>query len=85
MEEMTELNGEVVDAVGELTNMVAGRAKAELQEYSLSVSLPNVVTGRDYEIRFPTKATPLCVLFESDWGPLSLEVGLTPAVQSAEV
>jgi len=84
MEEMTEINDEVVDAIGELTNMVAGRAKAELQEYSLSISLPNVVTGRDYEIRFPTKATPLCVLFESDWGPLSLEVGLTPVVQPAE-
>ena len=85
MEEMTELNGEVVDAVGELTNMVAGRAKAELQEYSLSVSLPNVVTGRDYEIRFPSNATPLCVLFASDWGPLSLEVGLSPVPQPAEV
>jgi len=85
MEEMTELNGEVVDAVGELTNMVAGRAKAELEEYSLSVSLPNVVTGRDYEIRFPSNATPLCVLFASDWGPLSLEVGLSPVPQPAEV
>jgi len=78
MEEITELTDDVVDAVGELTNMVAGRAKAELEEYSLSVSIPNVVTGRDYEIRFPSNGTPLCVLFESDWGPLSLEVGLTP-------
>jgi chemotaxis protein CheX len=66
----------VCDAIGELTNMVAGSAKAELDEYQLSVSLPNVVTGVDHDIRFPTNVTPLCVPFATHWGPLSLEVGL---------
>jgi chemotaxis protein CheX len=74
--ETTEINAEVVDAVGELTNMVAGGAKAKLEEYQLSVSLPSVITGRNHEVRFPSDVTPICVHFETDWGPLALEVGL---------
>ena len=45
--------------VGELTNMVAGAAKAELDEYELKISLPNVITGESYSVRFPSKATPI--------------------------
>ena len=85
MDEMTEVNGEVVDAVGELTNVVAGAAKAKLEEYELSASLPNVITGRDHNVRFPSDVTPICVPFETDWGPLTLEVGLAPVCEPAAV
>ncbi len=85
MEEITEINDNVVDAIGELANMVAGQAKAKLAEFSLSISLPIVVKGRDYEIQFSTNTTPICVLFESDWGPLSLEVGFISVGEPAEV
>jgi chemotaxis protein CheX len=78
MYEATEIDADVVDAVGELTNMVAGAAKAQLEEFSLNVSLPNVVTGRGHEIRFPSNVTPICVPFTTKWGDMCLEVGLTP-------
>jgi chemotaxis protein CheX len=78
MSECTDLNADVVDAVGELTNMVAGAAKAELAEYQLMVSLPNVITGHDHEVRFPSDVTPICVPFETKWGPVALEVGFSP-------
>jgi chemotaxis protein CheX len=74
--EMTDINAEVIDAIGELTNIVAGAAKAELAQYKLSMSLPAVVTGHHHEIRFPSDVTPVCVPFQTDWGPLTLEVGL---------
>jgi chemotaxis protein CheX len=80
MDEMHELNDDVLDAVGELTNVIAGQAKAELEEYNLSVSLPNVVTGEKHEIRFPSKTPPLCIAFDTDIGPLRLEVGFDPSV-----
>ena len=76
MADMTEINADVIDAVGELTNMVAGAAKAELEAYELMVSLPNVITGRDHEVRFPSNVTPICVPFSTQWGELVLEVGL---------
>ena len=85
MTEATEINDDVLDAVGELTNMVAGAAKAELEEYELMVSLPNVITGRDHDVHFPSNVTPICVSFETDWGDLTLEVGLATVAQPAGV
>jgi chemotaxis protein CheX len=85
MSENTEFNSEVIDAVGELTNMVAGAAKSELEEYQLSVSLPNVITGRDHEVRFPSDVTPICVPFTTEWGDLALEIGFSPVRDHAMV
>ena len=82
MTETTEINDDVIDAVGELANMVAGAAKAELEEYDLSVSLPSVVTGKNHEVRFPSNVTPICIPYETPWGPLTLEVGLVAAPEA---
>jgi len=76
MTEIEELNDDVTDAVGELANMVAGQAKADLAEFDMSVSLPNVITGEGHEICFPSNTQPITVPFESDFGPLQLVVGL---------
>jgi chemotaxis protein CheX len=81
MSETTRIDADVVDAVGELTNMVAGAAKSQLEQFQLMVSLPNVVTGCGHEIRFPSNVTPICVPFTTEWGPLALEVGFTPHVE----
>ena len=76
MTELNEINADVLDAVGELTNMVAGSAKAQLEEYQLQVSLPNVITGSDHEVHFPSEVVPICIPFDTDWGPVTLDVGL---------
>jgi len=78
-----ELNSEVSDAIGELTNIIAGNAKAKLESLALSVSLPTVVIGKNHVVEFPTKTTPICVPFDCKWGYVSVEVGFieqTPAV-----
>lgn len=80
MEEIDEVNDDVVDAVGELANVIAGQAKAELVNYELSVSLPNVILGEGHEVRFPSATPPLVVPFKTDFGPLRLEVGFEPSV-----
>jgi chemotaxis protein CheX len=76
MAEATEIDSDVLDAVGELTNMVAGGAKAKLEQYELMVSLPSVITGRDHDVHFPSNVTPICVPYQTDWGVFALEVGL---------
>ena len=73
-----DITGDVIDAVGELTNIVAGAAKGELDQFKLSISLPTVVTGRDHRMRFPSNVTPILVPFSTPWGPMALEVGLAP-------
>lgn len=70
------VNADVVDAVGEMANIVAGGAKAQLQQLKLNLSLPSIIIGKNHVIGFPSKLTPVCVPFECDWGPVSLQVGL---------
>ena len=82
MDQFTELTADVIDAVGELTNVIAGAAKSKLEEFHLGVSLPNVVTGGAHTIHFPKEIAPICVPFTTIWGPLVLEVGLTPVRQA---
>jgi chemotaxis protein CheX len=84
MVEATEINADVVDAVGELANVVAGAAKAELEQFRLSVSLPSVITGRGHTVRFPSNVQPICVPFDTAWGPLALEVGFAPVPEPVE-
>lgn len=72
-----EINSDVVDAVGELANIIAGAAKSQLEHLHLSVSLPSVITGKGHCIQFPTKVTPICIPFDSEWGPITVEIGLT--------
>ena len=71
----TEVDDEVVDCVGELINMVAGHAKAQLEEYNLSISLPSIVRGRDHRIEFPSNVVPIGVPFDCDFGKLELRIG----------
>jgi chemotaxis protein CheX len=71
------INADVTDAVGELANIIAGGAKAKLEHLSMSVSLPTVITGKCHSVEFPSKVTPICIPFESKWGPITVEVGLT--------
>jgi chemotaxis protein CheX len=76
LSEATEIDADVVDAVGELANMIAGGAKAELPQWEMSLSTPSVVVGSPYTIRFPSNVEPVCMTLDTDWGPMALEVGL---------
>ena len=73
-ERCESIDHNVIDAVGELTNMIAGAAKAKLEELRMSIGLPTVVVGRNHSIIFPTGATPIGIPFDSDIGALCLEV-----------
>jgi len=71
-----ELNADVTDAIGELVNIIAGSAKVKLEHLNLSVSLPTVITGKNHSTEFPRKVTPICIPFNSQWGDITVEVGL---------
>ena len=75
--EADSANAEVCDAVGELTNMIAGAAKAQMAHLELSLSLPNVVSGESYDVSYPSEVSPFCILFESEMGPFTIEVGFS--------
>lgn len=73
--EKTAIDDEVLDTVGELTNMVTGGAKAKLEAYSLTMSLPNVLMGDNCRLHFPQNSRPIAIPFTSAWGSLSLQIG----------
>ena len=69
-----EVDGDVIDVVGELTNMIAGSAKAKLAQFQLELGLPSVVMGGIHTIRFASTVSPRCVALQCPWGRLYLEV-----------
>jgi len=71
-----EINSDVADVIGELTNMIAGGAKGQLEQFEMSVSLPSVIMGKNHVIQFPSNATPICIPFDSPWGPVCLQVSI---------
>ena len=73
--EVDSVNEDVIDCCGELINMIAGGAKAKLEQYELSISLPSIVRGKDHTIDFPTNVTPICIPFSSDIGDILLQIG----------
>jgi chemotaxis protein CheX len=79
------INGDVADAIGELTNIVAGNAKAKLEHLALSVSLPTVVVGTWHTIEFPKNICPICIPFDSTWGPVAAMVGLVEQTARPQV
>jgi chemotaxis protein CheX len=80
---VSEINADVVDAIGELTNMIAGNAKTALAHLEMSLGLPSIITGASHSIRFASHVPPLCIPFETPWGPLTLEVSLETRDASA--
>lgn len=71
-----DINADVADAVGELTNMIAGAAKAKLEHLKMNVSLPTVITGKAHCIEFPKNTMPICIPFDCEWGPVAVEIGI---------
>ena len=80
-----QMDEDVVDAIGELANMIAGSAKTQLEQFAMSISLPNVIVGKHHMIRFPSTATPICIPFDSDRGKLCLVVGLEEQQQEVSI
>ena len=73
--DLSGVSEEVVDAISEIVNMVAGSAKAKLNyDPPLDLGLPTVVQGNNYKVHYPTGSTWLEVPFESEAGNFTLEV-----------
>ncbi|MDR1108016.1 MAG: chemotaxis protein CheX [Spirochaetaceae bacterium] len=62
----TYLNGDVIDAIGEMVNVVTGNVKKDLQGIvNLVISLPYVIKGKAHTIALPLESKQLlCIPFE---------------------
>ncbi|MDR1046507.1 MAG: chemotaxis protein CheX [Treponema sp.] len=49
-----KLDDDVVDAVGEVVNIIAGNVKQRLEDaFRLVISLPTIVTGKEHAVKWP--------------------------------
>ena len=63
------------DAVGEITNMISGQARATLSEMDLPLqgSTPSIIFGANHSLSFPGQVTTVAIPFETDYGTFTLE------------
>jgi len=75
-ETVNEVNDTVTDLVGELTNMIVGGAKAQLEEkgYDVGMATPVVVTGVNHEIIHKAQGQKILMPFNCDAGKFYVEV-----------
>jgi len=83
-EELTEVNGDITDAVGEITNMVSGASRKELEAVGLTISaaIPTVISGKGHSIKHVLGGPSLIIPFETDHGPFVVDVCINDAKQS---
>ena len=77
--EYTTVDNDVVDAVGELINIIAGNVKQGLEDaFRLVISLPTIVRGKDHSLVWPdSKARVICIPFAaSDVDIFNLSIAL---------
>jgi len=77
-ETIDDVNQDVRDAVGELTNMISGQTRRglEIAGMRLEAGIPSVITGRDHSISHISREPILAIPFETPHGGFTLEVSL---------
>ena len=77
-EEMKEINNEIIDAVGELTNMISGQARKELEEIGkvFHGAIPSVITGKRHKLIPMAKGNKIAIPFKTDSGSFTIEVAI---------
>jgi chemotaxis protein CheX len=87
MTEATAVNEDVLDAVAELTNMIIGSVKTDLESQlgPLGLSIPTVVFGRNFRTRSAGTNEWIHVGFHWDEDPLLIKMCLAPSEKSHAV
>ena len=75
-EEIKEINGDITDAVGEITNMVSGAARKKLESLGLSISaaIPTIVAGKGHSVSHIMGGPSIIIPFETDHGAFVADV-----------
>jgi chemotaxis protein CheX len=84
MTEVQSVNEEVLDAVAELTNMIVGSVKTDLEQHlgPLGLSIPTVVYGRNFKTRSTGITDWTSLRFDWDGESLLVRVSLAPTEQT---
>jgi chemotaxis protein CheX len=75
-EKVADIDDDVCDMVGEITNMVTGGAKKELasKNYQFDMATPEVVSGKNHIINHKYEGKVIVIPFNSDSGKAYIEI-----------
>ncbi len=78
MQEFTAVDQDVLDAVGEITNMILGNVKTTFEETlgPMGLSIPTVIYGRNFTTRSVGRSEWTVVPFELDGDSLEIQISL---------
>ncbi len=74
-EEVTELDEDCTDAIGEICNMIAGNAKTDFPSNNNSISVPSVVVGK-HKVSYPSGVPVITIPCILDKGDMFIEIAL---------
>ncbi|MBI4774026.1 MAG: chemotaxis protein CheX [Deltaproteobacteria bacterium] len=78
-EEVHEIDDEVRDAVGEITNMACGDARRKLDDmgYRVASPRPTIVSGKNHVVQHLDRSSPcIAIPFETEFGGFTVEVSI---------
>jgi chemotaxis protein CheX len=74
-EEITDIDEDCIDAIGEIANMIAGNAKTDFPEGRTSISVPSVVVGH-HKMRYPQGIPVITFPCSTDSGDLIIDLAM---------
>ncbi len=74
-DEVTELDDDCTDAIGEIANMIAGNAKTDFPSEGTSISVPSVVVGK-HKVSYPSGLPIIAIPCITEKGEMVIEVAL---------
>ncbi|MDR2869178.1 MAG: chemotaxis protein CheX [Deferribacteraceae bacterium] len=77
-EKKTHMSKDVVDAVGEFVNMIAGSSKRVFAEQGMkyNIGIPSVITGKNHIVNRPSNVVCIGVMFHVGEQQFTIEVAL---------
>jgi chemotaxis protein CheX len=78
-EDIKSMNGDIKDAVGEITNMISGVARKNLEAegFYIQAAIPTVVAGKDHSITHVMGGPSLIIPFDIDEGVFAVDICLS--------
>ena len=80
--EIPEVDQDVIDAVGEMGNMVVGGTKRRLSDLGLAMSLPSVVRAGIDQLGVPSSVIPVKLGYRFGENPIDILIMLTDSVST---
>jgi chemotaxis protein CheX len=74
-DEVTELDDDCTDAIGEIANMIAGNAKTDFPSSGTTISVPSVVVGK-HKVSYPSGLPIIAIPCVTDKGEMVIEIAL---------